>query len=111
VTLPDNGNDLETYRQRPPGIVPSVDTGATHTDNLGGAHEATPSHDDQGRMTSFKDRHRRIAFCECGAQLAGDSEEELFDAAQRHLAHHHPQLLGALELDMVHQMAEDVGGH
>ncbi len=54
--------------------------------------------------------HRRIAFCECGAQLAGDTQEELFAAAQRHLAHHHPQLLGAMELETVQQMAEDVGG-
>jgi hypothetical protein len=55
--------------------------------------------------------HRRIAFCECGARLVGDSEAELFDATQRHLAHHHPQLLGAMELETVQQMAEDVGGH
>jgi hypothetical protein len=54
--------------------------------------------------------NRRIAFCECGAQLAGETEEELFAATQRHLAHHHPQLLGAMELETVHQMAEDVGG-
>jgi hypothetical protein len=51
----------------------------------------------------------RIAHCECGAQLAGGSNEELFDAVERHLAHHHPQLLGALEPDVVFQMAEDVG--
>jgi hypothetical protein len=61
-------------------------------------------------MTTITEVHRRIAYCECGAQLAGDSERELFDAAQRHLAHHHPQLLGALGLDVVQQMAEDVGG-
>jgi hypothetical protein len=54
--------------------------------------------------------YRRIAYCECGAQLAGNSEAELFAAAQRHLAHHHPQLLGALELETVAQMAETVGG-
>ena len=53
---------------------------------------------------------RRIAYCECGAQLAGDTEQELFAAAQRHLAHHHPQLLGALEPEMVVQMSETVGG-
>ncbi len=61
-------------------------------------------------MTTIKSGHRRIAYCECGAQLAGNSEEELFDAAQRHIAHHHPQLLGALGQDLVLQMAEDVGG-
>jgi len=62
-------------------------------------------------MTTIKEEHLRIAYCECGAQLAGGSEEELFDAAQQHVAHHHPQLLGALELDVLMQMAEDVGGH
>ena len=54
--------------------------------------------------------HRRIAYCECGARLAGDDERELFSAAQRHLAHHHPQLLGALGPGTVSQMAENVGG-
>jgi predicted small metal-binding protein len=61
-------------------------------------------------MTTIKNGHRRIAYCECGAQLAGNSEEELFQAAQLHIAHHHPQLLGALGQDLVQQMAEDVGG-
>ena len=61
-------------------------------------------------MTGMNLGHRRIAHCECGARLAGDSQEELFAATQRHLAHHHPQLLGALGLELVHQMAEDVGG-
>jgi hypothetical protein len=53
--------------------------------------------------------HRRIAFCECGAQLAGNTGRALFEAAERHVAHHHPELLGALELDLVVEMAEDVG--
>lgn len=54
--------------------------------------------------------HQRIAYCECGAQLAGGSEKDLFDAVQRHLAHHHPELLGALEPEVVNQMAETVRG-
>jgi hypothetical protein len=54
--------------------------------------------------------NRRVAHCECGAVLVGDSEDGLYDAAQRHLAQHHPQLLGAMGLDVVAQMAEDVGG-
>jgi hypothetical protein len=54
--------------------------------------------------------HSRIAFCECGAQLAGESRGQLFDAAQAHLAHHHPELLGALGLEMVQQMAEERPG-
>jgi hypothetical protein len=88
-----------------------VDTGVTQTDALGGARDEEKSSADDGLVTEIESRPRRIAFCECGAQLAGDSEQELFEAAQRHVAHHHPQLLGALKLDTVHQMAEDVGGH
>ena len=65
---------------------------------------------DDGLTTRIDGKHRRIAHCECGALLAGDDEHELFLAAQRHLAHHHPQLLGALGPRMVSQMAEDVGG-
>jgi hypothetical protein len=57
-------------------------------------------------MTPISEGPSRIAYCECGAQLTGQSEHELFEAAQRHLAHHHPQLLGALGLDVVAQMAE-----
>ncbi len=105
------GNDLETYRQRTHCNLLAVDTGVSQSDRLGGAHEEKPNRNDQGHLTSIANSHRRIAVCECGAQLAGTSEQELFDAVQRHLAHHHPQLLGALELDTVHQMAEDVGGH
>jgi hypothetical protein len=48
----------------------------------------------------------RIAYCECGAQFAAGTEAQLFAAAQAHLAQHHPELLGALEFDVVTQMAE-----
>jgi hypothetical protein len=61
-------------------------------------------------MTPVNEQHSRIAFCECGAQLAGNSQDELFEAAQAHLAHHHPELLGAVELDVVQQMAEERPG-
>jgi hypothetical protein len=111
LTCPSDGNVLETYLQRAYGILPEVETGASPSEALGGALEMPPSRDDEGHMTTITRRHRRIAYCECGARLAGDSEQELFDAAQRHLAHHHPRLLGALGREMVMQMAEDVGGH
>ncbi len=60
--------------------------------------------------TTIDGEHSRIAQCECGAQLAGDRVGQLFDAAQTHLAHHHPELLGALELETVRQMSEEVPG-
>ena len=111
VTAGADGNVLETYRQRGSCFVLTVDAGTTPTDALGGAQEVKPSRIDPSKMTTINEGHRRIAYCECGAQLAGSTEEELFDAAQRHVAHHHPQLLGALEPDVVTQMAENVGGH
>jgi hypothetical protein len=61
-------------------------------------------------MTSITEQPGRIAYCECGARLMGHSEHELFEAAQEHLAHHHPQLLGALGLELVAQMAEERPG-
>jgi hypothetical protein len=88
-----------------------VDTKVTRSDVLDGAQsEGQPSRSDDGHTTAVNGGHRRIAYCECGAQLAGDDEHELFSAAERHLAHHHPQLLGALGPRLVSQMAEDVGG-
>jgi hypothetical protein len=88
-----------------------VSTKVSRSDALGGARqEVTEDPVDDGLTTRIDGKHRRIAHCECGALLAGDDEHELFLAAQRHLAHHHPQLLGALGPGTVSQMAEDVGG-
>ena len=61
-------------------------------------------------MTSVDGQHTRTAVCECGALLRGGTAEELFEAAQAHLAHHHPELLGAVGLDVVEQMAEEGPG-
>ena len=88
--------------------MPTVETGVTQTSALGGAHDIGARRGGAGQATF--EEHRQVAYCECGAQLAGDSRLELFQAAERHVAHHHPELVGALELDMVVEMAEDVGG-
>ena len=88
-----------------------MDTEVRRSDVLGGAQPEGPQgRTDNGHTTTINGGHKRIAYCECGAQLAGDDEQELYSAAQRHLAHHHPQLLGALGPRMVSQMAESVGG-
>jgi hypothetical protein len=103
-----SGNVLETYRQRECVIVLDVETRVSQTNGFGGAHDIGARRGGVGHATS--EEHRQVAVCECGAQLAGDSRLDLFQAAERHVAHHHPELVGALELDMVVQMAEDVGG-
>ena len=92
-----------------------MEAGGCHrVDALGRAQQQTLDRNDRRTMTTIREAHRRVAYCECGARLVGDSSEELFaaaePAAERHVAHHHPQLLGALGLDVVAQMAEDVGG-
>jgi hypothetical protein len=84
-------------------------TGGSSKNALGNGREEQQSHQDDGNMASITE-HRRVARCECGALLVGDSEQELYEAAQLHLARHHPQLLGALGLEVVTQMAENVGG-
>jgi hypothetical protein len=92
------------------GSFRTVEIGATQDESLTGQSDVTLGREDRGTITTITEQHSRIAYCECGAQLAGSSEQDLFDAAQRHLAHHHPQFLGALGLDVVNQMAEDVRG-
>jgi hypothetical protein len=57
-------------------------------------------------ISIYSQERSRIAYCECGAALVGGCEGQLFEAAQVHLAHHHPELLGALEFRVVAQMAE-----
>jgi hypothetical protein len=52
----------------------------------------------------------RIAYCECGAAFAASTEVQLFEAAQAHLAQHHPELMGAFELGVITQMAEERPG-
>jgi len=61
-------------------------------------------------VANHNEESSRVAYCECGAQLAGASRGQLFDAAQAHLAHHHPDLLGALGPGLVQQMAEEQPG-
>jgi hypothetical protein len=84
-------------------------TGGSDANTLGNRREEQQNHQDDGNMASITE-HRRVARCECGALLVGDTEQELYEAAQLHLARHHPQLLGALGLEVVAQMAENVGG-
>lgn len=74
-----------------------------------GRRETSSTRRRPDEMNTIDEGQRRIVQCECGKQLAGGSDQELFEAVERHLAHHHPQLLGALEPEVVVQMAEDVG--
>jgi hypothetical protein len=46
-------------------------------------------------MIASSAKRQRVAYCECGARLAGGSQGELFEAAERHIACHHPHWLPA----------------
>jgi hypothetical protein len=46
-------------------------------------------------MIASTGKRQRVAYCECGARLAGGSDGELFEAAARHIARHHPHWLPA----------------
>jgi hypothetical protein len=41
-------------------------------------------------MIASTGKRQRVAYCECGARLAGGSERELFEVAERHIAGQHP---------------------
>jgi len=88
-------------------ILSPVEPTLLPTDLGGALEEALAAR--PGAIDAAEEGRRRVAQCECGAQLVGNSDAALFDAVQQHLAHHHPQLLGALEPDVVCQMAEAVG--
>jgi hypothetical protein len=45
-------------------------------------------------MTVTTEEAQRVAYCQCGARLAGDSDQELFEEADRHIAEHHQPLGG-----------------
>jgi hypothetical protein len=61
-------------------------------------------------MRNAISEERSRIVCECGASLVGERRGQLFDAAQVHLAHHHPEFLGALGPGLVQQMAEERPG-
>ena len=47
-----------------------------------------------------------IMRCECGEVTHAETEEELIDAVERHVAEHHPDLLRTLTSDAILAMAE-----
>jgi hypothetical protein len=61
-------------------------------------------------MTPIHEEHSRIAYCECGAQLQGESEGQLFDAAQVHLAITIPSSWGRWGSSWSHRWPRDVRG-
>ncbi len=61
-------------------------------------------------MIGSTGKRERIAYCECGARLAGVTAQELFDAAERHVARHHPQWVPARKTSSLSHLVPDGGG-
>jgi hypothetical protein len=60
-------------------------------------------------MIASTGKRQRIAYCECGARLAGGSAQELFDAAERHIACRHPQWVPERGKSSLTDLAPDLG--
>ncbi len=45
--------------------------------------------------------------CECGQVVRGETDEELLDAAEEHVARDHPELVGKISRDDLLAMAEE----
>ncbi len=61
-------------------------------------------------MNPINEERSRLAQHELGAQLQGEFVGQLFDAAPAHLADHHSEPLGAVELDLGAQLTGENPG-
>ncbi|HKT43853.1 MAG TPA: DUF1059 domain-containing protein [Gaiellaceae bacterium] len=48
----------------------------------------------------------KVINCECGETVRADSDDELVDKVQRHVADAHPELVGKMSREDVLAMAE-----
>jgi hypothetical protein len=55
-------------------------------------------------------KRQRIAYCECGARLAGESAQELFAAAERHIACRHPHWVTERKDSSLSDLMPDLDG-
>lgn len=60
-------------------------------------------------MTASTGQLNRIAYCECGARLAGGSESELFAVAECHIAREHPAWLADRRASSISLLLPDCG--
>lgn len=67
-----------------------MESNHSHTDGPPHAHNAKPP-----AQRKAAPANRQLAYCECGARLAGDSIQALLDAAERHFLQRHGSLFGA----------------
>jgi hypothetical protein len=58
-------------------------------------------------MIASTGKRQRIAYCECGARLAGGSAQELFTVVDHHIARHHPQWLPERRASSLSHMVPD----
>jgi hypothetical protein len=49
----------------------------------------------------------RIVNCECGEVVRGESDDELVENVEAHVARNHPELAGAMSRDDILAMSEE----
>jgi predicted small metal-binding protein len=49
----------------------------------------------------------KVIHCECGADVSGETDEELVAAVEQHVQEHHPEMVGQLTRDQILDMAHD----
>lgn len=48
-----------------------------------------------------------LVNCECGRVIRGDTQDEIVDKVEEHVAQDHPQLVGKLSRDDIAAMTEE----
>jgi predicted small metal-binding protein len=49
----------------------------------------------------------KVVHCECGTDVEADSEDELVDKVEAHIADSHPEMVGTLSRAQILEMSED----
>jgi hypothetical protein len=49
----------------------------------------------------------KVIHCSCGTDLAGETDDELVEATEAHVAEMHPELAGQISREQILSMAHD----
>ena len=49
----------------------------------------------------------KVVHCECGTDVKGESEDELVDRVEAHIADSHPEMVGTMSREQILEMSED----
>lgn len=49
----------------------------------------------------------KVVHCECGTDVEAESEDELVDKVEAHVADSHPEMVGTMSREQILEMSED----